>query len=151
MPLNFRALSSFGFSFFAHSCFSRFWAALPIFVQTSDHRWWGLVVAWILNCSICDWEHESFTIFGVTISFELSLRARTSDESKFYSSSMSAAVVSPFQIPPTYNTDPRNIPGNTFAPNWWSLDWSLAQIGWFSTMDPTGKTGLLNASPNRLS
>ena len=35
------------FFFFAHSCFSRFWAALPIFVQTSGHTWSGLAVVWI--------------------------------------------------------------------------------------------------------
>ena len=37
---------SFGFSF-AHSCFSRFWAALPIFVHTSGYTQSGLVVVWI--------------------------------------------------------------------------------------------------------
>ena len=46
MPLNLRALSSFGFSF-AHSCFSLFWAAIPILVQTSSHTFSSLVVAWI--------------------------------------------------------------------------------------------------------
>ena len=43
MPLSLRALSSFGFSFF-HSCFSRFWAALPILAHTSGRS--GLVVVW---------------------------------------------------------------------------------------------------------
>ena len=38
IPLSFWALSSFGFSF-AHSCFSRFWAAFPILLRTSSHTW----------------------------------------------------------------------------------------------------------------
>ena len=46
IPLILLALSSFGFSL-GHSCFSWFWAASPIFVQTSGHIWSGLVVAWI--------------------------------------------------------------------------------------------------------
>ena len=41
MPLNLRALSSFGFSF-AHSSFSFFWAD-----QTSSHKLLCLVIAWI--------------------------------------------------------------------------------------------------------
>ena len=51
MPLNLRALSSFGFSF-AHSCSSLFWAAFPILVQTSSHTFSSLVVAWILSVSL---------------------------------------------------------------------------------------------------
>ena len=40
-------LSSFGFSF-AHFCFTRFWAALPILIHTSGHTWSGMEVVWIL-------------------------------------------------------------------------------------------------------
>ena len=59
-PLSLRALSSFGFSF-AHSCFSPFWAALPIFVHTSGNTWSCLVVDWIFVSLTLD--HISFWKF----------------------------------------------------------------------------------------
>ena len=37
-----------------------------------------------------------------------------------------------------------NIPGNTFLPNWWSLAWSLAEIGWYSIIAPKGIVGPVN-------
>ena len=37
------------------------------------------------------------------------------------------------------------------APNWCSLAWSFAEIGWYSTIAPNGITGPLNGIPNRLS
>ena len=43
---------------------------------------------------------------------------------------MFATRISPFQIPPASNAYPRNMPGKTFLPNWWSLDWSRAEIGY---------------------
>ena len=52
------------------------------------------------DCSICDGEHENYTVFGMTTSFAMSLRVRTSDASKLSSSSMSAPTMSPFHIPP---------------------------------------------------
>ena len=36
-------------------------------------------------------------------------------------------------------------------PNWQILVWSLAEIGWHSTIAPKGIIGPLNGSPNRLS
>ena len=42
-------------------------------------------------------------------------------------SSMSATLMSPFQIPPAYNAYPRNTPGKTFVPNWCSGDWSFCR------------------------
>ena len=42
-------------------------------------------------------------------------------------------------------------PGRTFLPNWWSLDWSRAEIEWYSTIAPQGILGPLSGSPNRLS
>ena len=42
---------------------------------------------------------------------------------------MSATKMSPFQIHPAYKAYPRNNPGKTFFPNWWILDWSVAEIG----------------------
>ena len=33
--------------------------------------------------------------------------------------------MSPFQIPPACNAQPRKIPGSTFFPNWWMRDWSF--------------------------
>ena len=51
---------------------------------------------------------------GVNASFALSLRTWISDASIFSNSS---------------NAYPRNFPGRTFFPNWWSLDWSRAEIG----------------------
>ena len=50
-----------------------------------------------------------------------------------------------------YNAYPRNNPGKTFLPNWWNLDWSFAEIGWYSTIAPNAITGPLHGSPNRLS
>ena len=57
----------------------------------------------------------------VMISSALSLRTRTSDASNFPSSSMSATKISPFQIHLATNANPRNLPGKTFLPKWWSL------------------------------
>ena len=54
---------------------------------------------------------------GVATSFELSLFALISDASICSNSSMSATRMSPFQILPTFNGYPRNIPGKTFGPN----------------------------------
>ena len=48
---------------------------------------------------------------GVNSSFALSLLAWISDASVSSNSSMSATVMSPFQILPAYNAYPRNIPG----------------------------------------
>ena len=90
-------------------------------------------------------------LFGVIISLALSLRAWISDAPKF-TSFMSATKIFPFQISPR---EPIHIQG-TFQvklslPNWWSLDWSFAELGWYSTITPNGKTVLLNGSPCRLS
>ena len=52
---------------------------------------------------------------------------------------------------PACKTKPRNIPGKTFEPNWCSLDWTFAEIGWYSTTAPNGITGPLKGIPNRLS
>ena len=56
-------------------------------------------------CSICYWEYKC---------------------SPFSALSMSATKISPFQISSAQNAFPRNIPGKTFLPNWWSLHWSLS-------------------------
>ena len=70
-------------------------------------------------------------------------------------SSMDFWRVHIFQTSPVINTYPRSIPGKTFLPNWWIRDWSLAEIGWYSIIDPTdapkGIIGPPNGSPNRLS
>ena len=58
--------------------------------------------------------------FSVLISFALCLRAGISDASKFSS---------PQRLRPKYHAHPRNIPGKTSLPNWWSLDLFLAEIG----------------------
>ena len=62
---------------------------------------------------------------------------------------MSATIMSPFQIPPTYRAYPRNNPGKTFFPNWWILDWSFAEIGQYSTNEPNGMIGPVNGCPKR--
>ena len=105
-----------------------------------------VVSSWQFCCSICDWEHEVFTFFDVNTSFALNLRAWISDASNF-----PAIKTSPFQIPCATNANSRNTPGKTFLPNWWNLDWSLAEIGWYSTIAPNGMTRPLNGSPNRRS
>ena len=92
-----------------------------------------------------------FTLCGVNTSCVLILQARISDASIFSNSSMSATIMSPFQMLSAYNTDHRKIPGKTFFPNWWSLDWSLAEIGGYSIIDPKGSTCTLNGSQNRRS
>ena len=58
-----------------------------------------------------------------------------------------------FPMRPSFPTPQglRNNPGKTFFPNWWILDWSFAEIGWYSTIAPNGITGPLNGIPNRLS
>ena len=73
--------------------------------------------------------------FSAITSYAVSLRAWISDASKFSSSSMSATKMSPFQIPSAYNAYPRNMPSKTCLPNWWILDKSLAEIGWYSIIE----------------
>ena len=51
---------------------------------------------------------------------------------------------------PAYKAYPRNNPGKTFFPNWWILDWSFAEIGYYSTNEPNGMIGPLNGFPKRL-
>ena len=87
---------------------------------------------------------------SVITSFALSLRVWSSDASISCNSSMSATIMSPFQIHSTCNAYPRNIPGKTQAPNWCSLDWSFAEIGWYSTVAPNGINAPLQSIPNRL-
>ena len=70
---------------------------------------------------------------GVNTSFALGLRAWSSDASISSNSSISATLLSPFQILSALNAYPKNIPGKTFGPNWCSRDMSLAEIGWCST------------------
>ena len=40
-------------------------------------------------------------------------------------------------------------PGKTFVPNWWSLELSFVEIGWYSTIEPNGITGPQKGSPSR--
>ena len=68
----------------------------------------------------------------------LSLRVWISDASTSSAFTMSATMMSPFQIPPACNACPRNMPGKTFGPNWCSRDRSLAAIGWHLTIAPNG-------------
>ena len=65
----------------------------------------------------------------VNISFALSIRAWISEASNLPSSSISATIISPYQILPATNAYSRNFSGKTFLPNWWSLHWSLAEVG----------------------
>ena len=90
-------------------------------------------------------------VLDVNIYFALSLRAWSSDASNCPRSSTSATRISLWQIPPAKYAYPKNIPGKTFLPNWWSLDWSFTEIGNCSTNAPNGKISPLNGSPNRLS
>ena len=53
---------------------------------------------------------------------------------------MSAANKSPLQIPAANDANPRNLPGITFSPNRWSLDWPFAEIGWYPPIAPSGMT-----------
>ena len=53
-----------------------------------------------------------------------------------------------------YHRDQLTAKNNTkeyHFPNWQILVWSLAEIGWHSTIAPEGIIGPLNGSPNRLS
>ena len=83
--------------------------------------------------------------------FHFSMLAWISDASIFSKSSMSATKMSPLQILHAYKTEPRNIPGETFLPNWWSLDRSLADTGSSSIIERNGIIGPLNGLPNRRS
>ena len=94
-------------------------------------------------------EFDCFTFFRASVPPSHSLRAWISDASKFSSSYMSVNMMSLFQILPAYNAYRRNIPSRTFLSNWWSIDWSVGEIGWCSVMDPKGITDSLNGSPNR--
>ena len=85
-------------------------------------------------------------ILGVITVFASSLFAWVWDASIFSNSSMSANIMSPFQILLAYKTYPRSTPGRTF-----SRDRSVAEIGWYSISEPNGIIGSLIGSPNRLS
>ena len=78
---------------------------------------------------------------GIIISFALSLRGGISTRPGFPTPQMSTTITSLFQILPAYKTYPRNMPGNICLPNWWILDWSFEEIGWYSTNEPDGKSG----------
>ena len=54
-----------------------------------------------------------------------------------------AIKIYPFQIFLAISSKPRKIPGNTFLPHLWILDWSFGE-GWFSTIAPKGIIGPLN-------
>ena len=102
--------------------------------------------------SICERGYEHFSpFFGMRTSLALSLRAWISDVSKFCSSSMSATMMSPFQILPAFLAYHRKILGKTLLTSWWSLNWSFADIGWYSIIDQKGIMCPLNGSPNRRS
>ena len=90
-------------------------------------------------------------LIGVNTSFVLSLRAWSSDASFSSNSSMSPTIMSPFQIPSDYNAKPKNFPGKTLGPSWCNLDWSFAEIGWYSPIAPNGVTCPSEGVPNRLS
>ena len=45
----------------------------------------------------------------------------------------------------------KTIPGKTFFPNWWSLEKSHVEMGWYSTNAPNRVIGHFNGSPNRFS
>ena len=66
---------------------------------------------------------------GVIISFTLILRARITDASNIFQ--LLNVCYQNVSLPenPSHNTYPRKIPGRTFLPNWWSLDWSFAERG----------------------
>ena len=89
--------------------------------------------------------------FGVVTSFALSLRAWISEASKNFQllNVCDQNVSCPDST--AYIAYPRNIPGKTFLPNWWSLDGSLAKFEWYSTISPNGMTEPLNGSPSRRS
>ena len=61
---------------------------------------------------------KKMTLFSdVNTSFEFRLLKWNSHASSSSNSFLSATTMSPFQILPTYNTNPRNIHGKTFGPN----------------------------------
>ena len=60
-------------------------------------------------------------------------------------------VCNHYVIPSKYRAHPSNNPGKTFFSNWWILNWSFAEIGWYSTSEPNGIIGPLHGSPKRLS
>ena len=67
--------------------------------------------------------HMKFPLLcSVNTSFALSHRAWTSDASISSNSSMSASFP---DSPPRKTHSRETITGETFGPNWWSLDWSL--------------------------
>ena len=69
----------------------------------------------------------------------------------FPAAQMSATIIFPRQILPASNAHPRNMPGETFLPYWWSPDRSLEEIGRCSKIETNGMTGPLNGSPKRRS
>ena len=65
--------------------------------------------------------------------------------------SVSATRKSRFQILPANTAYPKTISGETLLPNWWSPDWSFAEIGWYSSVASNGMIGPSTGSPNRRS
>ena len=116
------------------------WSRLGLDSRTS----WSLRNNFAVPSGIGSMKFSPF--FDVNTSFALSLRARLSDASEFPSSSLTVCNQNTSfpDFPPEINASLRNVPGKTFLPNWWSLVWSFAEIGWCSTIAPSGMTRPLN-------
>ena len=80
-------------------------------------------------CTICNWGKEFVPPLWRQHFFRIDSSRINFRCVHFSNSSMSATRISPFQIPPAINAYLRCIPGKTSLPNWWTLDWSLAEIG----------------------
>ena len=95
-------------------------------------------------CSICGREFKNCSpLLGVNTSFALSHQAWISDVSKFPAPQCLLPKCLLSKLLPACNAYLWNIPGKYFVPNWWSLDWSCAEIGWYSPIAPNGTTGPL--------
>ena len=88
-----------------------------------------VVSSWQFCCTICDWDNEFIIFWMVNTSFALILPGLNIWCIQLSKSSRSAIKISPFQIPPRLAHKARKIPGCTFLPNWWILDWFFGEDG----------------------
>ena len=106
----------------------------------------GVVSSKQFYCAICNWEYELFSPLWYQYFFRI-------DSSRIsfpnLPSPQSEYLLSKSLPRSMHNQDIFLV--KLFLPNWWSLDWSFGEDGWYSTIAPKGIIGPLHGSPNRLS
>ena len=109
------------------------------------------VSSWQFCCAICNLEYE-FIIF---LSDQYFLRVDSSR--KFWCIQLFQIFqvsYSNISFPNSLRdqlTPRKNYWKHFLLPNWWILDWSFVEVGWYSTIAPKGIICPPNGCPNRLS